>query len=180
MCKRNGAIEPRKNVGGLVEAYAMIDTDMPLVIVGKRHHLWKQVAGWEQGMKKVESARNVKVLEYVLPDELSCLYSGALMLVFPSFYEGFGLPPLEAMAFGCPVITSNVSSLPEVCGDAALYVDPTDAQDIREKIQLPLSDDSLRSRLSHAGLERSKLFSMDGYVQKIRDSYHTVLGRAGS
>jgi len=93
-----------------------------------------------------------------------------------SFYEGFGLPPVEAMNFGCPVIASDVSSIPEVCGEAALYVDPNNIQDIRAKMQLLLSDHALRTKLSLAGLERAKRFSMSNYVPQLLEVYQKVLG----
>ncbi len=166
-----GSLEPRKNIGGLARAYEGIDTEMPLVMVGKRFKRW------EQEVRKVESIRNVKILDFVSADELRSLYAGAYCFAFPSFYEGFGLPPLEAMTFGCPVITSNVSSLPEVCGDAALYVDPTDVNDIREKLWQVLSSSALRDRLSSVGRERARLFSMEQYVQKLLGAYQLALGR---
>ncbi len=97
-----------------------------------------------------------------VPDEyLPTLYSGAIALVYVSLYEGFGLPPLEAMACGTPVLTSNVTSLPEVVGDAALMVDPYDVDAIAEGIKRLIEDDNLRRELSQKGLARAKLFSWD-------------------
>ncbi len=98
------------------------------------------------------------------------------MLVFPSFYEGFGLPPLEAMSVGCPVITSNVSSLPEVCGDAALYVDPTSVWDIRDKMISLLGDPTLREKLSSKGRDRAKQFSMSHFIDDLYSIYSRVAG----
>jgi len=163
-----GAIEPRKNVGKLIDAYSMIDTEMPLVIAGKRAWLWEdEING--------RNFKNVHLLEYVPTEDLRYLYSGAYCFVFPSLYEGFGLPPLEAMSFGCPVITSRISSLPEVCGDAALYADPYDIYDIKEKIENLLSNPQLRDRLSKIGMERAKLFSMENYTKQLYEAYSKVL-----
>jgi len=163
-----GAVEPRKNVGKLIDGYSMIDTEMPLVIAGKRAWLWKdEING--------RNFKNVRLLEYVPTEDLKYLYSGAYCFVFPSLYEGFGLPPLEAMSFGCPVITSRISSLPEVCGDAALYVDPYDIYDIKERIENLLSNAQLRDRLSKIGKERAKRFSMENYMKQLYEAYSKVL-----
>ena len=89
------------------------------------------------------------------------LYRNALLLVFPSLYEGFGLPPLEAMACGCPAVVSNVASLPEVCGEAAYYVDPYDIDSIAAGIYRVAKDDQLRKDLIERGLERAKLFTWE-------------------
>ena len=163
-----GAIEPRKNIGKLIDAYSMIDTDMPLIIVGKRAWLWEdEISG--------RNLEGVRLLEYVSTEGLGYLYSSAYCFVFPSLYEGFGLPPLEAMTFGCPVITSKLSSLPEVCGDAALYANPYDVYDIKEKIEDLLGNLQLRDKLSKAGQERAKLFSMENYTKQLYEAYSKVL-----
>ena len=169
-----GAIEPKKNIGRLLEAYASIDTDMPLIIVGKKGWLWKGEIG------KIErlfgrKQKKVKLLEYVTSNDLKYLYTGAYCFVFPSLYEGFGLPPLEAMAFGCPVITSNVSSLPEVCGEAALYVNPYDTSDIQKNIEKLINDPQLCKELSSLGKERAQTFSMDNYMTRLSKVYTSVL-----
>ncbi|MEB3230724.1 MAG: glycosyltransferase family 1 protein [Leptolyngbyaceae bacterium] len=175
-----GAIEPKKNVGRLIDAYAGLDTDMPLVIVGKKGWLW------EDELKKVgmlnkptkahpDGVEKVRLLEYLRSNDLRYLYSGAFCFVFPSLYEGFGLPPLEAMSFGCPVITSNVSSLPEVCGDAALYVDPYDVNDIRKTMEKLMSSEFLPLKLIHAGYQQAQKFSAEHYVEKLSQAYAKVL-----
>jgi glycosyltransferase involved in cell wall biosynthesis len=163
-----GAIEPKKNIGRLIDAYSMVGTSMPLVIVGKKAWLWEEeITG--------RNLKNVHFLEYVPVENLRYLYTGAYCFMFPSLYEGFGLPPLEAMTCGCPVITSNVASLPEVCGEAALYVDPYDINDIREKIEYLVSNPQLRNKLSMAGKERAKLFSMENYVKRLYEAYQRIL-----
>jgi hypothetical protein len=97
---------------------------------------------------------------------MAALIKNASVLVFPSFYEGFGLPPLEAMSYGCPLVVSRVASLPEVCGDAAIYVDPYDAQSIAGGIQKVLADNVLRRSLVRKGFERAKLFSWKESAQQ--------------
>ncbi len=159
-----GAIEPRKNVGRLIDAYSMIDTSMPLVIVGKKAWLYEG-----------EIARNLEkvcLLGHVPSDDLRYLYRGAYCFVFPSLYEGFGLPPIEAMSFGCPVITSNVASLPEVCGDAALYIDPYDINDMSKKIEELLGNQKLRTELMERGKKRAKKFTMENYAKKVYEAYN--------
>lgn len=170
-----GAIEPKKNVGRLIDAYSMIDTNKPLVIAGKKAWLWEDEIGKLESLFGKNFQKKIKLLEYVPTDYLRYLYAGAYCFVFPSLYEGFGLPPLEAMFFGCPVITSDVASLPEVCGDAVLYVDPYDIRDIREKIENLINSPQLRDKLSEAGKERAKLFSMENYVKKLYEAYCKVL-----
>jgi len=106
-------------------------------------------------------SKSVKYLGYVSDEELRALYENASCFVYPSLYEGFGLPPLEAMACGCPVIVSNAASLPEICGAAALYCDPYSPEDIATKIALLMADENLREELQHKGQERAKLFSWE-------------------
>jgi glycosyltransferase involved in cell wall biosynthesis len=172
-----GAIEPKKNVGRLLDAYATLDTDMPLVIVGKKGWLWDEELGKTSYLfDDKESKKKVKLLEYVSKDSLRFLYKGAYCLVFPSLYEGFGLPPLEAMNFGCPVITSNVSCLPEICGDAALYVDPYSVRDIKQKLEEVLGSPELRHQLVKAGYQNAQSFDMDHYVSRLHQAYTKALG----
>ncbi|MGF1514164.1 MAG: glycosyltransferase family 4 protein [Elainellaceae cyanobacterium] len=170
-----GAIEPKKNVGRLIDAYAGIDTDVPLVIVGKKGWLWKDVLSRLKDDGYNPLSKRVRLLEYVSMEDLKHLYAGALCFAFPSLYEGFGLPPLEAMTFDCPVLTSNVSSLPEVCEDAALYVDPYDVNDIRTKLQLLLEDGDLREKLVAAGRKRAAAFDQQHYVDRLSKVYNHVV-----
>ncbi len=170
-----GAIEPKKNVGRLIDAYAALRPDLRLVIVGKKGWLWENEIGKLEALFGKNFPRKVLLLDYVSAQDLKYLYQGAYCFVFPSLYEGFGLPPLEAMSLGCPVITSNTSSLPEVCGDAALYVDPYDVKDIADKLEQIISDRQLRDKLAQLGRERAKLFTMDKYLSRIFDAYNKVL-----
>ncbi len=175
-----GAIEPKKNLGRLIEAYTKVDTNFPLVVAGKKGWLWKQDLAkistlFGNNREGQTTNKQVIVLDYVTAEDLKYLYQGAYCLVFPSLYEGFGLPPLEAMTFGCPVITSNVSSLPEVCGDAALYIDPYDTDGIADTIERLTSDRSLRENLSQAGKIRADLFSQENYIKRLSLAYQKVL-----
>ena len=162
-----GNIEPKKNLGRLLDAYAKVDHHYPLVVVGKKAWLWEN----EINNRPIS---NVLFLDHVSFNKLRILYSGAFCFIFPSLYEGFGLPPLEALTCGCPVITSNNSSLPEVCGDAALYVDPYDDMDIKVKIETVLSDSELRKKMIKLGSKRAQYFSVSNYKSKIREGYEKL------
>ncbi|NJO41083.1 MAG: glycosyltransferase [Cyanobacteria bacterium RU_5_0] len=170
-----GAIEPKKNVGRLIDAYTALDTPMPLVVVGKKGWLCDDELAGLAFFEDKTSKKKVKLLEYVKTDSLRYLYRGAYCLVFPSLYEGFGLPPVEAMHFNCPVITSNVSCLPEICGDAALYVDPYSVIDIRQQLETLLGDPNLRDRLVRTGNRVAESFSMENYLKRLHQAYIKAL-----
>lgn len=155
-----GASFPHKNFEKAIRAFGSIRShipDMKLVIAGGRP---EYVSVLKQLTMELNLSE-VKFLGYVAADDLPPLYSSAQALLYPSLYEGFGLPPLEAMACGCPVIVSNTSSLPEVCGDAAQYVHPNDLGSIAQGLLAVLTDRDLQDRLRCAGLARVKLFSWD-------------------
>jgi glycosyltransferase involved in cell wall biosynthesis len=170
-----GAIEPKKNVGRLIDAYISLDADMKLVIVGKKAWLWENELDKLERVLGKNYSRKVKLLDYLPRMDLSYLYKGAFCFVFPSLYEGFGLPPLEAMSLGCPVITSNISSLPEVCEDAAIYTDPYNSGDIKDAIERLINSPQLRSQLIEAGKERIKFFSMENYSKNVYRAYRSVI-----
>ncbi|MBF2088632.1 MAG: glycosyltransferase family 4 protein [Synechococcales cyanobacterium K44_A2020_017] len=171
-----GAIEPKKNLGRLIDAYARLETDTQFVIVGKRGWLWENEIGAIDTIFGVDAAKaKFRILDYVTTEDLRHLYAGATCLAFPSLYEGFGLPPLEAMSFGCPVITSNVSSLPEVCGEAALYVDPYSVSDIEQKLSQLLGDEALQKDLAKAGRKNAERFSLERYNERLQQAYQLVL-----
>ncbi|MBP9814429.1 glycosyltransferase family 4 protein [Candidatus Woesebacteria bacterium] len=156
-----GTLQPRKNFTKLIEAFSQIsDKEIDLVIVGKKGWLYEEIL---QAPKTYGVEGRVKFLEFVPDEDLPALYTQAQCFVLPSLYEGFGLPVLEAMAHSCPVVTSNVSSLPEIAGDAALYIDPENLQSITDGIVLALSQkgtEKEKKRIAE-GLKRVKLFTWD-------------------
>ncbi len=162
-----GTLEPRKNLVGLMEAYSKLrktmDLKHKLVIVGRKG--WDYESIFER-VRDLGLKENVFFLDYLPEKDLPLLYNCAEMLVFPSIYEGFGLPPLEAMACGCPVITSNTSSLPEVVGEAAVLVNPHEVDDIARGIRQVLESPERKHDLIEKGLRRSQLFSWKKTAQE--------------
>ncbi len=153
-----GTIEPRKNLPRLLEALAGLPAEerLPLVVVGQRGWLY------EETFAAVERSGLEVHLPGFIPDEdMPAVYSLARALAFPSLHEGFGVPPLEAMACGTPVLAGNVSAMPEVLGEAAVLVDPLDVAAIREGLRRVLGDEALRVRLRPAGMERAGLFTWE-------------------
>jgi glycosyltransferase involved in cell wall biosynthesis len=156
-----GTLEPRKNVDRLIEAYALArrqGVQVPLVLAGQRG--WKYAATLRRP-EELGIAEHVLFRDYIPQPDLPAVYSRTDALVFTTLYEGFGLPPLEALACGAPVITSNVSSLPEVVGDAGLLVDPRRVEAIAEAIVRVATDAPLRARLAEAGPRRAAQFSWE-------------------
>lgn len=156
-----GTLQPRKNIVRLIEAFAKVqklDEKLQLIIVGRRGWMYDDILA---APEKYGVEDKVKFLEHIGDDELPLFYQNAIAYVLPSLYEGFGLPVLEAMQHDCPVITSKISSLPEAGGDAALYVNPEDVQDIANKMKKVLQDESLRKDLIAKGKQQFKKFSWD-------------------
>ncbi len=155
-----GTMEPRKNIDGLLEAYAQLDAAgrrrFPLVLVGAAgwgvEGLWERAAGL--GIQET-----LLPLGYVSEEDLAAIYTAARALVWPSWYEGFGLPPLECMACGTAVITSNAAALPEVVGDAGVTVDPSDTAALAEAIRALAEDDSRAADLAARGRDRAAAFT---------------------
>jgi glycosyltransferase involved in cell wall biosynthesis len=170
-----GAIEPKKNVRTLIEAYLGIDTEIPLVLVGKKAWDWAEQLEPLGRLEGTDAAKRVQLLDFVGQDDLRSLYAGALGFIFPSLYEGFGLPPLEAMALGTPVVTSRVASLPEVCGDAALYVDPYSCAELRGAIESLIGDEALRDQLVAAGHAQASRFGIEQYAARLEEAYAKLL-----
>jgi len=169
-----GDLRPYKNLERSLEAFARLNLkEFKFVIGGKKDpRFFPRV---EKKMDDLLLKDRVVFLDYVPEENLPHLYSEAAAFVFPSLYEGFGLPPLEAMACGCPVIISNAASLPEVCGDAAYYVDPYNVESIAEGIYRVLTDEVLRSNLIEKGLERAKLFSWEKSAKEHLKVFEEVL-----
>jgi glycosyltransferase involved in cell wall biosynthesis len=162
-------LEPRKNLRALLEAYRTMPSrrKYQLVLVG--------MAGWinTDFFREIEASdvrENVLITGYVPNTELAPIYTGAELFVFPTLYEGFGLPVLEAMQCGCPVITSNTSSIPEVAGDAAIMVDPLDVAGLSQMMEKAVSRATLRSSLSSNGLKRSRQFSWEQSAIRLLNS----------
>lgn len=167
-----GTLEPRKNLKNLILAYAMLNKDLrksyPLIVVGK--------IGWGVGelhqlIKSANVEEDVHFIDYVPDEDLVSFYNGATLFIYPSLYEGFGLPVLEAMSCGTAVIASNVSSLPEVTGDAALLIDPLKPKEIADAIKSLLLNRSLRESMESRGLEQSTLFSWERVAKMTTEVY---------
>jgi len=179
-----GALEPKKNVMRLTEAYLAAQTDIPLVVVGAPG--WKSVAEQQlidderfgfylRAQDRILYRRQIRRFEYVAYPLLVSLIRGARAVLFPSLYEGFGLPVLEAMQLGTPVISSTEGSVPEVAGRAALLVDPYDTGALRKAITAVASDQDLCAQLADAGLKQATRFSPETYRETVRKLYEGIL-----
>jgi glycosyltransferase involved in cell wall biosynthesis len=155
-----GSFEPRKNLVLLLEAFSEVrrEVDLQLVLLGRRGWLYEPIF---ERLDQLELGAYVRIVDPVPNAALPPIYSAAAALAFPSLYEGFGLPPLEAMACGCPVVTSDRASLPEVVGDAGLLVPADDSAALAKALLRLVTDDDLRARLVRSGLERARTFSWD-------------------
>ncbi|MFA5886558.1 MAG: glycosyltransferase family 1 protein [Patescibacteria group bacterium] len=163
-----GNIEPRKNIAGLIAAYDNLRRsdelgkrrlgDLKLILAGANGWKNRQIyQAWNNSPYRAD----IKFLGYVNQTDREILYSLASVFAYPSFYEGFGFPPLEALSYGLPVVCSNISSLPEIVGRAALTVNPFRPEQITEALELVLTDETLRQNLIRAGYQRAQLFSWD-------------------
>lgn len=172
-----GSIQPRKNLPRLVKAYASLrgkydENELPkLVLVGKCAWLYDETL---RTLEQTGIAQSVILTGYVPESDLPALYSGALCFVYPSYFEGFGLPPLEAMKCGAPVIVGNRTSLPEVVGDAALTVDPYDETAIAGAIERLINDSDLRRELSVKGQSRAEEFDWRETARQTLQVYEQV------
>jgi glycosyltransferase involved in cell wall biosynthesis len=173
-----GTIEPRKNLGALLEAWT--------IVKGRRGAAWKHRllvaggSGWgcppaAQQVREKGLGKDVLVLDYVNDDDLASLYAGAEALVYPSLYEGFGIPLVEAMARGTPVIASNAPAIPEVVGDAAFLCDPHDPEGIAGALMRIRDDRALRESMVARGLERATLFTRERTARETLTLYRKLL-----
>jgi glycosyltransferase involved in cell wall biosynthesis len=175
-----GAIEPKKNISRLIEAHAGSGSPYPLIIVGGLGWLYEKDVeamkderhwNWKIEGQSIKKERRVQHLPYLPRSSLISLVRGARAVLFPSVYEGFGLPVLEAMLLGTPVVTSNSTSLAEVAADAAVLVDPYDVGDIRKAINMMDADDDLRADLTQRGYQRAEFFSPEKHAERIQAVY---------
>jgi glycosyltransferase involved in cell wall biosynthesis len=172
-----GNIKPHKNLVRLIEAFHLLrrdDADLKLLIIGDEI---SKLPALRRAVHQYKLHKHVRFLGYLPDDMLAILYRQAAVFVFPSLYEGFGLPPLEAMASGTPVVTSNVSSLPEVTGGAAMLVDPYDVDSIADGMRRVLTDPALAAEMRRKGLLRAREFSWERSVVRTRAVYGEVAGR---
>ena len=179
-----GAIEPKKNIGRIIEAYLSANIKSPLVIIGAQ--AWKS----EQELKLLYDDHNrflfeknnltrvrkkVYQIDYVPFSLLVTMIRGAKSVLFPSLYEGFGLPILESMLLKTPVLTSNISSIPEIAGDAAYMINPYDSEEITQGIMNLENDEGLRKELMDKGVVQAAKYSEEKYQQRLLDCYRKVL-----
>lgn len=179
-----GAVEPKKNVGRLIEAYLASGVDYPLILVGPK--AWKHerelnlvrdelISTTVIEQNEIRVRKRIRSFDYISFPNLVCLIQGARFLTFPSLYEGFGLPVLEAMSLGTAVLASNVSSIPEVAGNAAVLVDPYNVREIRDAIIKLSSDEGYRSDLEERGRPQAENFSVERYSEAVKELYGPAL-----
>ena len=171
-----GTIEPRKNVEHVLDAYALLPETLrarhPLVVAGMRG--WR-AAGLEKRLRLLAARGEVRFLGEVGAAALPSLYAGAAAFVFPSLYEGFGLPPLEAMASGVPVLVANRASMPEVAADAALFLDPNEPEGTARHLRSLLEDDEARRQWSERSRRRAATFTWEACAKRTIGVYRTAL-----
>jgi glycosyltransferase involved in cell wall biosynthesis len=172
-----GNVKPHKNLERLIDAFHLVRTrgldNLKLVLIGDEISKYTAL---RRAVHQHQLHKYVRFLGYLPEETLAVMYRLAGVFVFPSLYEGFGLPPLEAMASGTPVVTSNVSSLPEVAGDAAVLVDPYSPQAIADGIYAVLTDEKLRREMVLKGIARAGQFSWEQSVRRVRAIYSEVAG----
>lgn len=167
-----GSLDPRKNLKTLIQAYSLASLpDLKLIIVGASSKIFRD----EELRLLVEENKNIILTGYLSDEELVRAYCHARLFVYPSLYEGFGIPPLEAMSCGCATVVSNTTSLPEVCGDASYYINPDSAEDIARAIGFLAKDEVHRQALVEKGYERSRHFTWEGAARKLAD----IIANAG-
>lgn len=174
-----GSIQPRKNIARLIRAYTLMLSqhrgDVPkLVVVGKNAWLFEETV---RAAAVSSASEHIVFTGYVPENDLAALYTGALCFAYPSFFEGFGIPLLEAMRCGTPTITSDQTCFPEVVGDASLMIDPFDEQSIADGLWRMISDAELREELRRRGFARSSLFDWRETARLTLDVYERVYGR---
>jgi glycosyltransferase involved in cell wall biosynthesis len=166
-----GSIDKRKNIFNLVSAFQSItNRDLKLVIAGDNNPIFSN-----EGNEELSKHKDIIFTGRVTDQELANLYAGAKLFVYPSLYEGFGIPPLEAMSYGCPTLVSDIGSLREVCGDASLYVNPLDTADIAGGIERLLDDTALANNLISLGKQNIKRFDLGRSANQILDAIKPLI-----
>jgi glycosyltransferase involved in cell wall biosynthesis len=172
-----GNLSPHKNVQRLIESYASLPLNLreeyKLILSSLRSD--KYFSYIEKAIKEMKLTKDVLFTGFIDEKDLPAVYHMSSLFAFPSLYEGFGLPPLEAMACGCPVVSSNTSSMPEVLGDAALFFNPHHVEEMSLAMRQMLEDENLRNRFRQKGLERAKLFTYEKMTNRILDVFESVL-----
>jgi glycosyltransferase involved in cell wall biosynthesis len=165
------SLDPRKNFSTLLDAFSQLpQTDLKLVMVGSESKVFAD----PDLKRKASSLKNIVFTGYLGDQDLAGLYQHAICLVYPSIYEGFGLPPIEAMACGCPVIVSDIPVLRETCGQAAIYCNPNDPADIAGQIIRVLNDEKLSVDLRSQGFEQIRQFSWETSARRLIEIIHTI------
>jgi len=171
-----GAVNEIKNFQGVLEVFMQESFNkVPLKMILASSSSFKQSAKVEKILADVAHHNNIEIIDFVDQEDLKVYYQKAKVFLFPSFHESFGFPPLEAMACGTPVIVSNVTALPEVCGDAALYVDPNDKEDITNKLLQLYHDDVLQEVMIAKGVQRAGVFTWDKSAEEHIKIFEEVL-----
>lgn len=166
-----GAIEPKKNLRRLIEGYLDAGCDMPLVLAGGKAWMWEQEIGWIDEALGPAARQRIRLPGFVSAQDLAALHAGASFLAMPSLYEGFGLPALDAMRAGRPVLASATPSLEETCGEGAHYVDPFSRSDIASGIARLASDAGYRARIGEAGRIRAGSFTRERFAASLDAAY---------
>lgn len=164
-------LEPRKNLSGLLEAFEKINSDVHLVIAGKGGFGHKELL---ERIEKSKKHRKIHYLGYIEEADKPFIISLASALIYPSFYEGFGFQPLEAMSLGVPVVTSQVTSVPEIVGDAAVLINPYNISDIAGAIDSVLTNEALRKQLVEKGFARAKFFDWQKTAEQILSGFESL------
>lgn len=171
-----GGLDPRKNIDGLMKAFKLfrdkVNDKIQLVVIGRKNYFYSTLLGLAEDLGLSEY---VIFTGYIPDGDMPVLLSGSKMLVYPSFYEGFGFPPLEAMACGTPVITSNRSSMPEVVGSAAILINPDSTEEIADTMYKVYADETLVADLEKKGLTRARQFSWEKMASETLSVYKKVL-----